>query len=337
MESPFADADASLAKEPRFFEFRKESFEILYHYYVCNETGEQFTTAEIDVLNQNQVHNKYREKFGVPFVDEIREIREKYELSAAKMSEVLGLGANVYRNYEAGEMPSVATGRLIRLAGDPKEFCQLLEMSKNALETHEYERVKRKVDHAKGGWGAVQEMQMNWLFGTKFPNLMNGYRVPSLKRIGNMVRYFACQLGPYTTVLNKLMFYADFGHFKKYGQSISGLQYKAIQLGPVPEKYRTVYDQLLNAGYADVQEVDFGEFTGEKFIAPAMNESQREELEEVFSEIELETLKGVADRFMGKSRKEVVEISHQEEAWRDNVDAFGRINFEYSFDLKNIG
>jgi len=40
------------------------------------------------------------------------------------------------------------------------------------------------------------------------------------------------------------MFYSDFLHFKKYGISISGLRYQAIEFGPVPVHYRTIYDNI---------------------------------------------------------------------------------------------
>ncbi len=335
MKSPFADAGARIEKEQRILEYRKESFEILYHYYVCEETKEQFTTTDLDTLNMTQVYNKYREKFGIPFVDEIRDIREKYGLSAIKMSEVLGLGANVYRNYESGEMPSVATGRLIRLAADPKEFHALLEMSKNALEQNEYERVKKKLDHAKSGWGAVEEMQKFRLFGNMLPNMLNGYRVPNMQRIGNMVKFFASENQPFTTGMNKLMFYADFGHFKKYGQSISGLQYIAIQRGPVPENYGGIYNQLVNFDFVMVEEKDFGDYVGERYVAEKFDFNQAEIMDQ-FNSSEWEVLRNVSSKFMGKNTKEIVEISHQEPAWQDNVDDFHRISFEYGFELKNI-
>ncbi len=40
------------------------------------------------------------------------------------------------------------------------------------------------------------------------------------------------------------MFYADFCHFRQYGVSISGLTYRAIQYGPVPEHFDTIYDNI---------------------------------------------------------------------------------------------
>lgn len=333
MKSPFTEGVAEKKKEPRVLEFRKDTFEVLYHYYLCVDTGEQFTTTEIDTLNMNQVFHKYREKYGIPFTDEIKDIRDKYGLSAAKMSEVLGLGINVYRNYEGGEMPSVATGRLIRLAEDPEEFMKLLEMSKNSLEAHEYERVKKKIEHTKSGWGQVEEMWRAWLFGNKYPNILNGYRVPNLERVGNMVRFFAQQNKPFTTALNKLMFYADFGHFQKYGQSISGIYYKALPKGPVPENYGGIYNHIANQDFVRIEEQDFGDYVGERFLPNGI--TIFDEDDGIFTSTELQVMKSVSERFKGLSTKRIIEISHEEPAWQENVDDYNRISFEYGFELKN--
>lgn len=334
MKSPFTGGAAVLKKESRVLEFRKDSFEVSYHYYVCVDSGEQFTTTDIDTLNITQVHNKYREKYGIPFTDEIKNIREKYGLSAFKMSEVLGLGVNVYRNYEAGEMPSVATGRLIRLAQDATEFAKLVEMSRNALEPHEYARVKKKLDQNRDGGMRPEESWSDLLFGSGFPTIHNGFRVPSLAKVSAMVHFFAKHNRPFTTALNKLMFYADFGHYKKYGQGISGIYYKAIQRGPVPENYGALYSHVVNNHGAWVEEVDFGDYVGERFVAD--DAMSRQPDEELFTTTELDMLARVSDRFKGLSTKEIVDISHEEPAWQQNINERNRISFDYGFELKNV-
>lgn len=333
MKSPFTGGKVHLEKEWRSFEYRKETFEVMYHYYVCEDSAEHFTTDEIDTLNLIQVHNQYRSKYGIPFIDEIKAIREKYGLSAAKMSEVLGLGANIYRNYEAGEMPSVATGRLIRMAEDVREFEKLVQLSKNVFEPGEFEKLQRKLNHAMHGWEAVNEYLESWLFGSKLPDIYNGYRVPNLKKIGNMVRYFAQENNPFTTALNKLMFYADFSHFKNYGYSISGIRYKAIQKGPVPVNYGGMYNQLVNEGYVGVEEKDFKDFVGEQFFT-----NEKIDLNEaaVFTETEIDILTKVANRFKNLTTKQIVKISHNELAWQQNAEDFDLISYVYGFELMPV-
>lgn len=329
MKSPFTNGEAVLKKELRKLIYRKEEFSIWAHYYLCKDTKEQFTTTDLDNLNLTQVHNKYREKYGIPFTDEIIELRKKYDLSATKMSEVLGLGTNSYRNYESGEIPSVATGRLIRLAERPEEFIQLLEMSKNTFQKKQYHNVLEKAQSALNNVN-LNSIWFSYLFDTPFPCLSNGYKISNLSKIGSMVSFFAKNNNPFTTALNKLMFYADFGHFKNYGFSISGATYKAIQNGPVPENYGALYNQIVNAEYAKVKEFAFENYGGEKFFA-----SEIKGLDQ-FSEIELETLKKVSHRFKNLTTKAIVELSHDEPGWKHNVDEKNRIDYDYSFELKHI-
>lgn len=335
MKSPFTGGEVSLVKEWQTVEYRKDTFNVFYHSYVCIDTAQHFTNDELDGLNLSQVHNQYRAKYGIPFIDEIKNVRKKYDLSAAKMSEVLGFGTNIYRNYEAGEMPSVANGRLIRMAEDVEEFRKLLHLSKNSLEPHEYERVLKKIEHARSGWKAVTDHWEKMLFGNMMPDIYNGYRVPSIQKIGAIVNYFASNNKPYTTALNKLLFYADFGHFKNYGCSISGLSYNAITNGPVPMNYGGIYNKVANDGYTVIIEQDFDDFVGEQFTAGRDFDSISES-EELLSELEKETLKKVATKFKGMSTKKIVDLSHAERAWQDNVDDYGRINYKYGFDLKHF-
>src|ERR1035437_10068572 len=154
MQSPITGKEMVLIKERCKLSFRKEEFEVVYHNYKCEESGESFTTNEIDELNLNQVYNQYRVKYNLPFTIEIKQIREKYGLSASKMAEVLGFGVNSYRNYEFGEVPSLSNARLIQLANDPKEFKKLVNYS-NAFEGKALERILQKID------AIVQELEDN--------------------------------------------------------------------------------------------------------------------------------------------------------------------------------
>lgn len=130
MISPLTGKAMKLVQEKAILPFRKDEFEVVYHYYVCEDTKEQFTNDELDQINLIQVHNQYREKYGIPFPEQIIAIREKYALSASKMSEILGFGPNTYRLYEAGEMPSVSNGRLILSVAQPDEFMRQVEASR---------------------------------------------------------------------------------------------------------------------------------------------------------------------------------------------------------------
>lgn len=59
MRSPITGKEMKIVKELTTLSFRKDEFQILYHYYLCEETNEHFTDDRLDNINIIQVHNQY--------------------------------------------------------------------------------------------------------------------------------------------------------------------------------------------------------------------------------------------------------------------------------------
>ena len=330
MKSPFTGGEATLQKEIRTMNFRKEPFQVWFQYYKCTDRGEQFTDEELDEVNINQVYNQYRVKYGIPFPDEIKAIREQYGLSANKMSEILGLGINVYRNYEAGEVPSVSNGRLIQMAKDPKEFKKMIDLGKNEFMPQELEKINRKINATLDTRDEIDNMYESIMLGEKRPGLFNGYRSPDLEKVNNMVLYFAGKVKPFKTKMNKLLFYADFFHFKKTAFSITGLTYQAIQKGPVPKHYDWIFDNGMEKRFIKIKLHDYGNYMGEQFL-PTGDVAFDKDL---FLPSELRAIEVVATSFKKATVNDIVNKSHEEKAWNENVDEFKTINYNYGFELK---
>jgi len=331
MKSPITGKEMVLMKENRKLTFRKEEFEVVYHYYKCEDSGETFTSEQLDDLNLNQLYNQYRVKFNLPFPDKIKSIREKYDIPVYKMSEVLGFGANSYRNYEGGEVPSQSNARLIQLADDPHEFKKLLTLS-NAYTGSAKEKILHKVDmiiREQNQLKCKQEIE-NYLIGQKVVNSNTGYRLPDLAKFAEMVVFFTERLQPWKTKMNKLLFYTDFGMFRNSIYSISGIQYQAISMGPVPYNFHSIFEYLASNDDVDVYFTTFADGNvGEQFM-PNPNRKFNPKL---FNEMELRQLEEVAERFKKTSTMEIIEISHREKAWIDNEKGRKIIDYKYSFDL----
>jgi putative zinc finger/helix-turn-helix YgiT family protein len=330
MKSPFTGGEVQIKKEIRAQRFRKELFDVQFQFYLCKDTGEQFTDEDMDTANINQVYNQYRVKYGIPFPDEIKSIREQYGLSASKMSEILGLGANIYRNYETGEVPSVSNGRLIQLAKQPEEFRRLLALSENELTAEEVQKINKKIKQALAYRGSTESMEEALLLGSGMPGITNGYRAPDLLKVNHMVLFFSKQLEPFKTKLNKLLFYTDFFHFKRTGFSISGLTYKAIQNGPVPNHYDLLFDDCVKKGFVSVVNHDYGNYTGEQFQA----HEGAVFLDTIFTPGELKALELVAKYFESDNARQIAKKSHEEDGWKDNINDHNVISYAYGFDLK---
>lgn len=335
MKSPFTDGETTLQNEKKELEFRKDLFTVIQFFYKCNDTGEEFTTDELDQINVNQLYNQYREKYGVPFPDDIKETREQYGLSAAKMSEVLGFGANSYRQYEAGDIPTVANGRLIQAAKDPEEFKKFLVASKAVLTEREYKRFSERVDELieKSKDNLWENMFTEQIFSHSKPTEFTGYRKPSIDRIALVISYFSEHISDlWKTKLNKLLFYSDFLNYRRTGYSISGIAYRAIPFGPVPAEYEKLYVKLKDDELANVELVEFenGNY-GEAITAI------KEFDETAFSNLELNTLKAVVEKFAKCNTKQIVNISHKEKAWLDNEPDHELISYQkYAFNLQAI-
>lgn len=335
MRSPFTGGEATLLHEEKELEFRKDVFTISQLYYQCNDTKEEFTTDEIDQINLNQLYNQYRSKYGIPFPDEIRETRARYGLSAAKMSEILGFGVNSYRQYEAGDIPTVASGRLIQAAKDPEEFKKFLDASKATLSEREYHRFSERVeklisDNRANAW---DNMFIEQIFHRSTPSEFTGFKKPSLDRLAMMLAYFSVRVPElWKTKLNKLLFYADFLHYRRTGYSISGASYRAIPFGPVPAEYDKLYVKLKDD---ELITIDFVEFDNGNYGETVTSKQKFQE--DGFVASELSCLKDVADAFASCNTSKIVRISHNENGWKENEATHGLISYQkYAFDLVAI-
>lgn len=330
MLSPFTEKEMAVRKEWREMTFRKETFMICFHTWKCEDTGEEFEDEHFAQLNYDQVINQYREKYNIPYPDEIKSIREKYDLSAIKMSHVLGFGDNTYRQYEAGEVPTQANARLIQMAADPGKFLDMIDLS-HALEGSAIEKARRNAERLIDKADKEETVVRNYLFDGKRRSRFTGFGRPDFEKFAEMIIYFCTRQRPWKTKLNKLLFYADFTFFKEYGVSISGSEYYAIDMGPVPDNFNSIFEHLTKIDLLKVHNKTFPDGgMGEKYIPV------REFNGKLFEEQELKILQSIDDRFKNFSTQEMIDLRHEEIAWQQNVDDSHRpIDYLYAFELKN--
>ncbi|MEK7175329.1 MAG: helix-turn-helix domain-containing protein [Patescibacteria group bacterium] len=108
------------------------------------------------------------------------------------------------------------------------------------------------------------------------------------------------------TKLAKLAYLADAGWFYYHLKSMSGMQYRKIQYGPVADSYFRIIDELYENGQIEIEQTKDG----------AMLISQtRAGAKKVLSEINKEELKLLTDinnKWKGKKTKEIVEFTHNQ-------------------------
>ena len=156
----------------------------------------------------------------------------------------------------------------------------------------------------------------------------NGYGKQSLEHLKNVLLYIIenCKEIFYTK-MNKILFFADFVAYSKYGTSITGLTYRALDYGPVPERWDRIYSQ-----FDEIIQVPrlVGGVEGTELQSTA--KANRDAL----SHAELEVLNEVCSRFASISAAEISRISHEEEAWLKCKDSYDLIPYEFAFGLRGM-
>lgn len=300
-------------QEVRTTTFRKEEYSYI-HTGIMDEDGEMWTTTEMDEANIFQVYNQYRLKHGIPFPDEISGIREHYGLSAAKMAQILGFGINQYRMYEDGEVPSVSNARTIIASREKDVFMSFVEASKSEMSEQEYQRIRKKVEIADGDYKSIVQ-----------PSAYTGFRSLSPEKVANVVRLIISTIGStFVTKMNKLLFYADFIQYKNHGYGITGITYRALPFGPVPEHWGTLYSTLPGIEM-------------EEFVYPSGQSGIKlvaiENTDNILNESELSSVERVCALFSNMSAGEISQTSHLEKGWIENKDTRSAISYQDAFAL----
>lgn len=327
MNSPFTGKKMEVVYDKRIWNFRGEKYEYIHTAWLCPDSGELFTTDEMDNAGYTQVTNQYRSKYGIPFTDEIIAVRERYGVSAAKMAQILGFGINQWRNYESGEVPSVSNGRMIRSIMNSTVFLNFVDSSKNMLGDKEYQKIHSRIS-------ALQERDKDCgreeydharLFQCT-RGIENGFAPQSLERLKNIILYIMEHFNDvFCTKMNKLLFYVDFLAYCRLGRAITGLSYRALEYGPVPDRWDRVYSQFDDI---TLEPRAYGEKEGYVLVSSVQSQM------DMFPDEEKDILDEVCARFANCSSSDMTRISHSERAWLDNIEGYKRIPFASAFDIK---
>lgn len=116
------------------------------------------------------------------------------------------------------------------------------------------------------------------------------------------------------TVLNKVLFYADFFHYAEHGSPISGARYNRLPHGPAPRRLLPVRERLVSDGRAVVRTRQVG----------ARNQHRLEALGQanlsMFTGAEIETINEVIDMVKDHTAVSISDVSHEMSGWKLAAD-----------------
>lgn len=288
---------------------RNEPITIEVEHYKCSECGEEFIVPDSKNDPLEDAYRLYRAKHNMLQPEEIRRFRFKYRLTQGELAKLLGLGGASISRYETGKLQDGAHDTLIRLAMDPVKLRELINDSVGVFSEEKKPKILNTIKEEEPIVTSLERF-ITLNFQNYDPDEHSGFKKFDIDRFLNAVLYF-CKGGVTKTKLNKLLFYADFKHYKEYTVSISGARYAHVPFGPAPSDYDFYYPILTRQNAVEVEEIIYPYFTGENFVAkqePNLN---------VFSDTELHILSLVKEFFKDFNATEMSNYSHEEKGYKD--------------------
>jgi putative zinc finger/helix-turn-helix YgiT family protein len=306
---------------------RGESVCANVQYYRCNECGAEFRAPDSADDPLDMAYREYRRRHGMLQPEEIRQFREQYDLTQSELASLLGWGAVTLSRYENGALQDEAHDTGLRLAMQSKNLLELVERKPDAIGRRKRERLFRTLRRPREQWDGVCTIAGDTLEGRYDPDVYSGYLPLNVAKFHNAMIYFCAGDAVPRTKLNKLLFYADFKHFKEYAVGITGARYVHLPHGPVPDNHERHVAILHDVeGALMIEERVFDNYSGEYLTAT------RESNLDIFSTTERLVLGFVKEYFSRRTASFMSDMSHNEDAYTQTRQG-ERISYRFAESL----
>jgi hypothetical protein len=126
--------------------------------------------------------------------------------------------------------------------------------------------------------------------------------------------------------LNKVLYYAEFGHMREYGVPISGARFFKLDEGPAPRALLPVRQELVDQGRAELLDAPFLGFVQNRLVPTESPDPDQSSL----TADERRSIEQAVMYLDGMNAHQVSELSHLERGWQ-LVDFEEDIPYETAF------
>lgn len=292
----------------------------------CTKCGEEFVVTGVDDDPLDKAYREYRKKHSFLQPEEIVDFRKKYHITQGELAALLGLGTATLSRYENGKLQNETHDKLLRLSMDCESLRRLVLDSRNVFADKKKAVVLDAIDKNTAQMGDCLGRFIVLNLEDRDVDEYRGFKRFDIAKFRNSVLFF-CEEGVVKTKLNKLLFYADFLHFKDYTLSITGAQYARVPFGPAPNNYNLYYETLVRDSSVEMKEVECGPYSGDSYRAraePNLN---------IFAPSELRILASVKECFKDWNANQMSKISHEEKGYKETQTG-KRISYLYAQNLQ---
>jgi hypothetical protein len=234
-----------------------------------------------------------------------------YGVSQKDFSEILDWGRATITRYENHQVQDRAHDDILRkIESDPKWFIEMLKRAEFRLSQKAFIKYNQLANLQ------FRKMKNQYLYNSILAlysdyndDMINGGVLLNLNKVNEVINYFALHVESLHKVkLMKMLWYSDNLNYKRYGKSITGLVYRALPLGAVPEGYEQILDTdnvRFEVVYYDLDRM------GYKFH-PIPGFEVKE-----LSDVDIEILDTVISSVGHLNSKDIVEKMHNEVAYEE--------------------
>lgn len=307
------------------FNVRREPITVNVEYIRCKGCGDEVLNPSVNHDPFEFAYREYRLKHALLQPEEIKSWRKAHHLTQGELARLLGIGVATINRYENGALQNESHETLLRLAMNSSNLLKLAEKSEGVFSEARKKKLLESL-RASDEISCTLDDTVMLNFGSTEKNILNGFRKLNLLKLYNAVLFFSRD-GILKSKLNKLLFYADFKHFKEYTLSITGLQYVHLPYGPVPDNYSMYYAALFSKRLVEFIEESYPNgYVGE--LIKAVSEPDLN----IFSPSELRIMASVTEDFKEYTASQIREFSHKEKGYQQTSDS-EVISYAYANEL----
>lgn len=298
------------------YQIKNEEVEFDAERRFCSNCNSLVYDSELDNKASKMAISIYNKNYGIP-KEEIISLRKKYELSQQQFSKIIGCAKKTLISYELGNsIPNdIYMITLKTLIDNPDIIIDIFNSNKERFTEKEYTTIYNK----------LKNLENPFIYFDKKPSIFNGFTKLMTGKVINLILMLSDN-GILKTKLLKEMFYCDFLSYKNVGASITGLEYKKLPYGPVPEDFEFILDSLASSDIINY-DVEYENNYECHYIAKNQEINNSE-----FTEEELKIVNDVKKYFNNYTSSDIVNYSHKEKAFIE-TDKLDKISYDYAFDI----
>lgn len=255
----------------------------------CPECGERISDSTVESENLKSAYAAYSRNHEIPLPEEIKDLRNRYELSLREFSRFLGFGEQTVARYERGALPDEAHAYALRQATNTDGAKSLLRANRNKLSDGSVQKVLRFIERNQPEDTAYEIIGIPLSVLEHLndaPCNANGYRVFDFRRAAALAQILASKCHQlYKTKMQKALYFCDALSCEMLGRSLTGLQYAHADHGPIVDGKDELMWRLIGTDVLRSNECGIGEVLtpGEADLGNVFDDSELEVVDRVIA------------------------------------------------------